>query len=442
MEPEILLILEIGLILTLGVLGSDFFKKLKLPEILGFLLVGILAGFIFKPFGLFQEDYVGVTNIVVAVALGFIGFNLGSELDWKIIKSMSTKVLIILIFEALITFFLITLLVYIITQELYLALLFGALSSATAPAGTAAVFWEYDCKGPLTSTTRIILALDDIMAIMLTDLAIDYTSIFFEGGIFNITHLVLPMIIDIGLSLLVGLVAGGLVSVILSREDDHAEYVGLIIGSVFVCIGVSGFLGISYILPTMVFGVTIASLTKKPEIDQRKKTLLTEVFGVNTDEMIKTLDEDLIAMSADDPQQIFHEVYKIAAPVIALFFVIIGLNLDISSLTQIGFLGIVYITGRTFAKSIGAAIGAKVAKAELVVQKYLGPCLYSQAGVALGLAVLISSKLTSFGVPEVGLLVLNTITASTIVFQIFGPIAIKWAVERSGESKSKRKISH
>ncbi|MHA2202231.1 MAG: cation:proton antiporter [Candidatus Hodarchaeales archaeon] len=436
MEPEITLILEIGLILTFGVLGSDGLKKLKFPEILGFILVGIIAGLVFRPFGLFQDHYATITNIIVAVALGFIGFHLGSEIDWKTLKTMSSKVIIILVFEAFITFFLVAFLVLLITQELYIALLFGALSSATAPAGTAAVFWEYDCKGPLTATTMIILALDDIFAIILTDFAIDYASIHLGGGKLDLFDLFVPMIVDIGFSVILGLVAGILLSYVLNREEEHGEYVNLIIGAVLVCIGISGFLNISYILPTMVFGVTIASLCKKPEIDPQKKAWITEIFGPSTEGIISVIDKELLEVSEDEPHQIFHEVYRIASPLVALFFVLIGLNLDISSIAQIGFLGFFYLIGRTVAKSFGAFIGASIVKAEPVVQKYLGPCLYSQAGVALGLAVLISDKLASFGVPEMGLLILNTITATTIVFQIFGPLAIKWAIQRSGEART------
>ncbi|UCG01561.1 MAG: cation:proton antiporter [Candidatus Heimdallarchaeota archaeon] len=436
MEPEITLILEIGLILTFGVLGSNGLKKLKFPEILGFILVGIIAGLILRPFGLFQDHYVSITNVIVAVALGFIGFHLGSEIDWNTLKTMSSKVIVIIVIEAFFTFFFVAFLVFLITQELYLALLFGALSSATAPAGTAAVFWEYDCKGPLTSTTMIILALDDIFAIVLTDFAIDYASIHLKGGKLDLFSLFVPMIVDIGFSIALGLIAGILFSFILNREEEHGEYVNLIIGAVLVCIGISGFLGISYILPTMVFGITIASLCKKPEIDPQKKAWISEIFGPSTEGVISIIDKELLEASEDETHQIFHEVYRIASPLVALFFVLIGLNLDISSLVQIGLLGFLYLIGRTVAKSVGAFIGTSIVKAEPTVRKYLGPCLYSQAGVALGLAVLISDKLASFGVPEMGFLILNTITATTIVFQIFGPLAIKWAVQRSGEARS------
>ena len=105
-------------------------------------------------------------------------------------------------------------------------------------------------------------------------------------------------------------------------------------------------------------------------------------------------------------------------------------------MTQIGLLGFLYLIGRTVAKTVGAYLGATIVKSEEAIKKYLGPCLYSQAGVALGLAVLVSDKLTSLGEPATGLLILNTITATTIVFQVFGPLAIRWAVQRSGEARS------
>jgi hypothetical protein len=89
-----------------------------------------------------------------------------------------------------------------------------------------------------------------------------------------------------------------------------------------------------------------------------------------------------------------------------------------------------------------ASIGAFIVKAETSVQKYLGPCLFSQAGVALGLAVIVSEHLVKFGEAASGLLILTTITATTIIFQIFGPLAIKWAIARSGESRVKMRDDH
>ncbi|MHA2247595.1 MAG: cation:proton antiporter [Candidatus Hodarchaeales archaeon] len=429
--------LIIGLILTIGVFGSDLLKKIKFPQILGFLLVGIVLNIFLTLIG--QEFVITeFLDIIVAVTLAFIGFNLGSEIDWKTIRSMSMKILIILLSEALLTFFAVTIVVYMITTKLHLALVFGALASATAPAGTAAVFWENDCKGPLTTAAMFILALDDIVAIVLTDIAIDYATLFYRGHAIDLVGLFLPVIYDIVASLALGMTSGFSVVYLLNREEDHGEYVDLVIGSIFVCIGIASILGISYILPTMIFGVTVASLCRKPDIDFKKKKLIEEVFGTSSPEITSIYYEKIIETRDEEsePHQIFHEVFRIASPFIAMFFVLIGLSLDLTSIVQIGFVGVIYMATRTIAKAIGSNIGASLAKAEPVIQKYLGFCLLSQAGVALGLAVLISEHFATFGstAADTGLFILSTITATTIVFQIFGPVAIKWAIDRSGEA--------
>jgi Kef-type K+ transport system membrane component KefB len=429
-------LLYIGLIIALGVVGSDLLKKIRFPKILGFILVGIGLN-IFVTF--IGQDFIitEILDIVVAVTLGFIGFNLGSEIDWKTIRSMSSKILVILLFEAFLTFFAVTVIIYFVTNQFHLAIVFGALASATAPAGTAAVFWEHEAEGELTTTVMFILALDDVVAILLTDFAIDYVTLTYRDTHgFDFFALFYPVFFDICTSILLGVIAGLFIAYLLNREEDHAEYVDLVIGSILVCIGIASILGISYILPTMVFGVAVASLCEKPDIDFRTKQIIRELFGTSSSEFTDIYFEKAKKNEKTEPHQIFREVYKIASPFIAMFFVLIGFSLDLTLLMEIGLVGILYMTTRTLAKAIGARTGATLVKAESVVQKYLGPCLLSQAGVALGLAVLVSEHFATFGAEaaQTGLFILNTIIATTIIFQIFGPLAIKWAIDKSGEA--------
>jgi len=440
---DLTILASFGIILTIGIIGSDLFKKIRFPQILGFILVGVILNVIFG----FLNHAVVITDfldLVVAVTLGFIGFNLGSELNWQTIKNMSSKIFVILLCEALLTFILVTIVLNIILGPslFHISLLFGALASATAPAGTAAVFWENKCKGVLTTTTMFILALDDIVAILLTDFALDYSTLIYENKILDFAGLFLPVLYDLGLSFILGLTAGIISVYFLNREDEHSEYVDFVIGANLVCIGIAAFLGISYILPTMIFGIVISSLATKPEIDIPTKRLLEEVSQHVSSELVTIIYEKRKEILKDEPHQIFKEVYKLVSPIIAIFFVLIGLSLDLSSISQIGLIGILYMITRTVAKAFGASLGAYTSKAEKVVQKYLGPCLLSQAGVALGLAVLVSEHLAQYGAEaaEMGLLILNTITATTIIFQIFGPLAIQWAVDRSGESQIKGSI--
>ncbi|MFX0149989.1 MAG: cation:proton antiporter [Candidatus Hodarchaeota archaeon] len=434
--PDYSFLIFIGLIIAIGVIGSDLLKKIRFPQILGFILVGIGLN-IFLTFIGQDISITEVLDIIVAVTLGFIGFNLGSEIDWKTIRSMSSRILVILLFEALLTFFAVTFVIYLVTNQFHIAIVFGALASATAPAGTATVFWEHKTEGELTTTVMFILALDDVVAILLTDFAIDFVTLTYTNTHgFDFWALFYPVFFDIGTSLLLGVIAGLIVAYLLNREDDHAEYVDLVIGSILVCIGLSSVLRISYILPTMVFGITVASLCEKPDINFKAKKVIRELFETSSSEFTDIHFEKLKEKEKTEPHQIFHEVYKIASPFIAIFFVLIGFSLDLTMLMEIGLVGILYMTTRTLAKTIGARTGASLVKSESVVQKYLGPCLLSQAGVALGLAVLVSEHYVTFGAEaaQIGLFILNTIIATTIIFQIFGPLAIKWAIDKSGEA--------
>jgi hypothetical protein len=100
-----------------------------------------------------------------------------------------------------------------------------------------------------------------------------------------------------------------------------------------------------------------------------------------------------------------------------------------------GLLGIIYIICRTAGLIGGAFLGATVSKAEPVVRKYLGLGILSQAGVAIGLAVMVTREFSLLG--EIGknlsLLVINTIAATTIIFEIIGPITAKIAIVKAGE---------
>ena len=103
--PEYEFLLQIGLILTIGVIGTNILKKVKFPEILGFLLVGVFLNLFFVVSG-HNVNFSGLLDVVVAVTLGFIGFNLGSEIEWNTIRNLSSKILIILLFESLLTYLL------------------------------------------------------------------------------------------------------------------------------------------------------------------------------------------------------------------------------------------------------------------------------------------------------------------------------------------------
>jgi Kef-type K+ transport system membrane component KefB len=134
-------------------------------------------------------------------------------------------------------------------------------------------------------------------------------------------------------------------------------------------------------------------------------------------------------------QKIRTELTQAMPLLFILFFILAGANLNISLLPSLGLLGIIYILARSTGLTGGAWFGAWVGKAEEKIKKYLGMGILSQAGVAIGLALIVKrefSVLSVHGV-EIGSTIITTITATSIIFEIIGPILTKVGLEKAGE---------
>jgi hypothetical protein len=135
-----------------------------------------------------------------------------------------------------------------------------------------------------------------------------------------------------------------------------------------------------------------------------------------------------------------NEAEKIFSPVILIFFVLFGASMVDPALIIAGgslvvITTVLYVVGRSVAKYLGSSGGARIGKNPTTVQRYLGLTLFSQAGVAVGLSVVIADQLVRLGVPFWGTLIIGVIGLSTLIFQIFGPLAVKFALQRAGETR-------
>jgi len=100
-------------------------------------LVGVLLGSSFLnvvPLSLVQR-----LDFISEIALGLIGFDMGSHLCFEEMRRLGRSILFILLCEAFCALLLVAGGVYLITHSTYTALVFGALSAATAPAATVDV---------------------------------------------------------------------------------------------------------------------------------------------------------------------------------------------------------------------------------------------------------------------------------------------------------------
>ncbi|MHA1769478.1 MAG: cation:proton antiporter domain-containing protein, partial [Candidatus Thorarchaeota archaeon] len=181
----------IGLAIVLSYMGALILKRMGIPQTLGFMIVGIVLGIV----GIANDEMIQSLRMIVSLALGLIGYNIGHELRSKTLGSRFKKLIVIVIIEATAAFWLVSLLLFIITGQWHIAILFGAVASATAPAATADVVWESEFEGPLTSSLMFVLAADDIVAVILTNSAIAYATFFYGATTLTMLEvIVLPIL--------------------------------------------------------------------------------------------------------------------------------------------------------------------------------------------------------------------------------------------------------
>jgi Kef-type K+ transport system membrane component KefB len=394
--PNILAI--IGLIIAVSFLGSKLFQRFGIPQVVGFIVIGVLLGpslLNIVPLTLSEE-----LTFISEIALGLIGFDIGSHLLLRDLRRLSRSIVFILLFEAVGTFALVTVGVYAITHSWYTALVFGALASATAPAATVDVLAEFEAKGPLTTTLLAVVGMDDALALMLFSIAAAFAeSLLARSGAPSLLQILRLPLVEVGGSVLLGLGMGLVLDQLMCRMKVQHDAMAISIAVVFLCVGLSEAFGFSLILTSMVLGMMVVN---RCEEHGRHVRFTIEQAG----------------------------------PVIyVLFFTLVGARFQISLLPEMGLLGLAYVLLRSAGKFSGAWLGGTLGRAEPVVRNNLGLGLLSQAGVAIGLALASAGRFSRYGDAgqALGVLIINVITATTFVVQIVGPICVKLAISRAGE---------
>ncbi len=395
-------VLLIGIVMFFGALGGRLFQKLKIPQVVGYIVIGILIGS--SGFQILRPQTIAALNPVNTISLALIGFLIGAELKISVIKKYGKQFISILIGESITPFFvvsiLVTIVVYLFSKNIKYSLAFGmilgAICSATAPAATTDVLKEYKTRGPLTTTVLGIVAMDDAVALILYAIASTLAAPLLGGEAVPLGRQILNIAIDIFGSILVGSAFGLLISFVVKNVmTNEGRVLSFGLGGLFLCTGVCSLLNLDTILAAMSVGF----------------------FMVN--------------FAPAKTRPIFNLVDKFTPPIYVLFFVLVGAKLNIWVVTPFLLLiALVYIFGRTVGKSIGAKLGAKLSHAPKSVEKYLPWCLLSQAGVAIGLSIAASNDFAD----SIGSQIILIITATTFVVQLLGPVCVRHGVLKAGEA--------
>ncbi|HEY61643.1 MAG TPA: cation:proton antiporter [Anaerolineae bacterium] len=388
----------IGLLLIISFLGSKLFQHFGIPQVVGFIIIGLIHGP--SVLNVIPLEISDELLFISEIALGLIGFDMGSHLQLDELKKLGMCIISILLFEALGAFAFVAGGIYALTGSLYTALIFGAIASATAPAATVDVLEEYNAKGPLTTVIIAVVGLDDAISLLLYSItAALVESMLLGTASLTLTEIIELPLIEIGGAILLGVVMGFILSALMSQRKDVHDIMAISIGFVLLSAGLSNALGFSLILTNMVLGMVIVN--RNPAHGNHIRYMIEQ-----------------------------------AGPVIlVLFFTLIGARFQIKLLPAMGLIGLAYVLLRSLGKFTGAWLGGRLSGAKKAVQDNLGFSLLSQAGVAIGLALAASNRFSALG-PDgkaLGNLIISVVTATTFIVQIIGPIFVKFAIKRAGE---------
>lgn len=396
------LVFLLGVILFFGAIGGRIFQRLKIPQVVGYIVIGIIIGS--SGFQVLGAQTIAALSPISTAALSFIGFLVGSELKLGVIKKYGRQFTGILLGETVTPFFVVGILVttvyWAFTRDIItsvsLGLLLGAICSATAPAATTDVLKEYRTRGPLTTTVLGLVAMDDAVALILYAVAGSIAAPLLGGTKISFGMQMLSIARDIFGSILIGSAFGFVISrVIKNLMQDEGRVLSFALGGIFLCTGLCELLDLDNILAAMSVGFFMVNFAP-----------------------VKT-------------RPVFKLVERFTPPVYVLFFVLVGAKLNIWVVTPVlGAIALVYVAGRTLGKSIGCRIGAKLTHAPATVRKYLPWCLLSQAGVAIGLSIAASNDFPDSVGPQIILI----ITATTFIVQILGPLCVRHGIIKAGEA--------
>ncbi|MBD3278361.1 MAG: hypothetical protein GF388_08680 [Candidatus Aegiribacteria sp.] len=390
----------VGIAVVAGLYAGKLFRNTGLPSIIGYMIAGAVLGV--SILGVYDSRLLDKLSFIPEIALGFVAFSIGSELNLGVLKRLGKSIVTILAFETMITFLLVTAAILAITGDWAFALIFGAMAPATAPAGTVAVIQEYRAKGDLSRALYAVVGFDDGIAVLIFGFASAGSRAILAsetGGSTDILSMAGKPALEIVLSIAAGLLLGIAYSALVTRIRSHDNIPALTLGFVCLSVGLAVHFDLSPILTPMGMGFVLANTSRRQAgaVASRMRPLMPIVF--------------------------------------ILFFFIAGAHLQIGALPSLGLLGVVYIAARSAGKITGSRIGAVVGGAEPGIRKYLGLGLLSQAGVAIGLSIAVARQFSGLGShgAEIGAAVLTTVTATCIVFEIAGPIMAKIALQKAGE---------
>ena len=384
-------IISVAVMLIAGYVMSRLTKKLKLPNVTGYIIAGILIG----PYciNIIPAKVVEGMSFLADIALAFIAFSTGEFFKMSTLKKNGGKNIVITIFEALLASIVVFLVMYFaLGLSLPFSIVLGALAAATAPASTMMTIRQTNSKGDFVDTLLQVVALDDVVGLVAFSVAIAVATASLAGTV-TAGNVLLPIVYNI-VAFVVGGLLGFLLKLLISKRSTDNRLI-IAVATIFGFCGICSFMDVSPLLGCMAMGT--------------------------------------VYMNTSNDDKLFKQLNYFSPPILLLFFVRSGVNFKLDALVSTGesvggvsllVIGVVYFFVRILGKYGGSFLGCLVTKKDKKVRNYLGLALIPQAGVAIGLATLASRTIGG----DTGSALETIILASSVLYELIGPACAKLAL--------------
>jgi Kef-type K+ transport system membrane component KefB len=387
---------SLGLILLFALLVGHLVKFIRVPEVTGYLIAGIVVGP--SALGFITHENLESLRIFSEVGLGLILFSIGAVFELGRVRAIGRRLVTLTLAESLIAAILVVAGMLVLGQPWQVALLLGAIAVETGAASTLMVIRENNSAGPFTEALTGVIGLNNVFALVafsLVALTLDMSALARTDSVTldGIARAVFPLVWQLVGSTALGFLIGLLLASWASQVVESGETLILLIGCVLLTVGVATVLDLSPLVASLAVGATMANLSGKSR----------RLFE---------------ALSRTDP------------PLYVIFFVLAGADLDLTLLPSLGMLGVVYVLCRASGKLAGARYAARRTAFPMKVQRLLGMSLFAQAGLAVGLVIVTRQRF-----PDIAPTITTVVLGAVIVFEIVGPLSARFALDRSGESR-------
>ncbi len=393
------------------------FQRIRLPLITGLIFTGIVAG----PYviGLIPASAKTNLNFINETALAFIAFAAGAELYVRELRSRMNSIkwntfgqlVVTFVLGSVAVFFLADYIPYMskmtVAAKLSIAMITAAIFVARSPASAIAVINELRAKGPFVQTVMGVTVVKDFLVIILFSICLSLSQVLISGQDFNFIR-ILILLLELGASFVVGFyVYGFLLKFALSLRIRKIPKTILIL-----LIGYS-----AYVLSAQISYYTEVELNHKIFLEPLLMCILASFYVTN------------FSKSRPEFLKILEDV---SIPVYVSFFTLTGATFAVNVMGDVIGVAMILFLIRIITMIIGGYTGGLLARDPMKFN-HLGWMPYiTQAGVALGLATVISNEF-----PDWGTQFSTVIIALIVINQFIGPPLFKWAIHKVGEDRTK-----